>query len=1146
MLGAGITKRQWSAAARLANSIIDGSDRPMEKVTQTASLIENLLNQLRPDQAKALGGELLTEVMARLDDLRKATEVGDDVALAKATELLDDVLAEVGQTLFKVRPDIVRPRKRKGKGKDCGCGKGKTCATKRKSKRGGADPPPPPPAVDDTPETITATPQFQEMELLQKSLYDKGDVEGAKKVGEQILATLKAEADKHAAALEGGRRKEAQLDATYLLELYMKERKGKPKKGKALQDDMMKFAESKLKEWDCGCGCQGMKQLRQLRGGALKECPPGYEEDVTGGLFCITKCPEGMRGDAAACRGCPPGWTDMGLSCFTTNGSPWAWNWDSQQQSVVWRDRMSRIDWDKTGEDVRAGLQVFFSDHGPLATAFDPQLNGVAFAFKEFGVDTKEAFESLGKRLEKGLDPTQNGIADAFKKFGDQMSVLGDDDWWRETMSDPRTYIFLVGTIASVAAMFVTGGAAAAALGALGPSLNMIADAAEGKPINPLDIAGLALAIVPAGAAALKNATTVTKPLSSAIPATEKAFMESIKAAAAAEQAAAKAAAAAGAVAKAAEESSRLARLGQTLANATTAAKGAVVKAVKKAVWDNTVLLRELYALGQQTVAVAKDPKLILRVLNLSPKVVSGSKFVPWRELSTLSKATRAAKNGALVLRKAADVTRLGLTVAQNGEVVGMWELPPGVSDATGKTIRVLNNVASLSDMTGDAFTAAEEGRKVDFIKNAYAIARKGDSDGFWDIPDVTFNPKDVDWEGNPPSVDNVVLVSTDGAEDPTETEESIDPKDLARREQNVRGTDPTAVYYQRLVALTKAWTTPWTSREVAEYSAEQRKQAKAAIVADWKETEAAALSDSRVYDFKNNVPPYEDLPTLAETQATQENASAAAKDVTDSESWYAKYGFSDWKELQLHSLAEPGIGTNCPPWDSWWDRASSLMASKGFPTGVKVTKEQYIKDTLSAWNGMYWGVNPQERPRLLRCAQAVGVTLPPAPTGSGRRKKPSTVDVKMDGTGFSEDTAYMGIDMSPLEGSGHPKSWERLYDANQADIHAKKVALVRRRAEQRTVKILPYTERPELLSDTFKVGPHGRDIHGQMAGGGAYRGAFTRGEPQSGETEEKFYYPAMAGREARGVAAAGGEYAGPTPMVSVPTLGTTLPRAAF
>lgn len=106
--------------------------------------------------------------------------------------------------------------------------------------------------------------------------------------------------------------------------------------------------------------------------------------------------------------------------------------------------------------------------------------------------------------------------------------------------------------------------------------------------------------------------------------------------------------------------------------------------------------------------------------------------------------------------------------------------------------------------------------------------------------------------------------------------------------------------------------------------------------------------------------------------------------------------------------------------------------------------------------------------------------------TGSGRRQKTSLQDINMLGTGSPEDLAYMGIDTS-MVGSGRP-SYERAYTENQADAHRKKVELVRRRASERTVKILPYTQRPELLSDTFKVGPHGRDIHGQIQGGGKFR----------------------------------------------------------
>lgn len=239
-------------------------------------------------------------------------------------------------------------------------------------------------------------------------------------------------------------------------------------------------------------------------------------------------------------------------------------------------------------------------------------------------------------------------------------------------------------------------------------------------------------------------------------------------------------------------------------------------------------------------------------------------------------------------------------------------------------------------------------------------------------------------------------------------------------------------------------------------------------------------------------------------------------------------------------------------------------------------TNDMALLDKVAAEHGHPTDYDPMFQEMVY--ALVTGERADQLARGFGRRKKRSAVDVRMDGTGFpEEDTAYLGIDMSPLEGTGHPTTWEHLYDANQADIHAKKMALVRRRAEQRTVKIKPYTQRPELLTDTFKVSA-GRDIHGQVQGGGlmddindafarmlgateadiaatrgrkgrgAYRGAFTRGAEQplgeSGVVE--FYYPKSSAPEARGVAAAGGEYAGPSRMVTAPLGMTPQPSAVF
>ena len=304
----------------------------------------------------------------------------------------------------------------------------------------------------------------------------------------------------------------------------------------------------------------------------LEDCKAG-ETDT--GLFCKKGCPSGWREDPEACRRCPPGYTDTGATCFKPasggkcyGGDCNTWwephcvywglgNWsgchktscnpircdpiinadsqqqevmwrtrtkDSQQQEVIWRavrgkDIKGRVDVQGTMEEISAGLKEAFSADGALARAFDPEKNGVAEAFRKFGKDTEEAFAKVGNELLKAFDPEQNGVGAAFRQFGEAINnTLGNADWWKETMTNPDTYIMLLGMIASAAATVLSAGtlgpAAFIALNALGPAMKMIGDAAQGRPIDGLDIAGLVMGLVPlpgAGAAAKAASDAIIK-----------------------------------------------------------------------------------------------------------------------------------------------------------------------------------------------------------------------------------------------------------------------------------------------------------------------------------------------------------------------------------------------------------------------------------------------------------------------------------------------------------------------------------------------------------------------------------------------------------------------------------------------------------
>lgn len=508
------------------------------------------------------------------------------------------------------------------KPKDCGCGGGKNCITKRKGGSNEME-------QDDVTRAMNA-----KINTLVKSGLSPQDA--IQQVKEQEQPKL-----------------EGQGVVNYLIRKYKEKYPNITLKGKALQKHMENFCAEHMKELDCGCGCKGKKELLR-RGGALKDCPAGYSK--YGELLCKKDCPPGYRDDGVACRGCPPGYKDMGLSCFkdlsceTYCDGNWSWSDggfchtrcsgpDSQQQSVIWKDTFERIDWEKTGDDIKKGFEDAFSKDGALANAFDPEKNGVAESFRKFGKDTEAAFEDLGKKIEAGFDPNQNGVAEAFKKFGEEMGkTVGDEQWWRDTMSDPDTYVNILVAVTTVAALVLSGGTAGpvaiAALSAIGPAASLINDAAQGRPVDPLDIASLALSIVPMGA-------SVAGVFDDGVKAGIKAF-------------------------EAGNKSKQLGQAGKALAKATEAAgKLATSKVGKVAVKQLSKFARyadDVIELGGQVFAVLKDPSSIKTFFN--------SLSSTW---STLSKAEKAQKATELGL-KAYQKGKLALKVA--GDVQQLIEVP--------------------------------------------------------------------------------------------------------------------------------------------------------------------------------------------------------------------------------------------------------------------------------------------------------------------------------------------------------------------------------------------------------------------------------------------------------------------------------------
>ena len=320
-------------------------------------------------------------------------------------------------------------------------------------------------------------------------------------------------------------------------------------------DGLTCLEECKAGETDTGLTCvENCPNGFRDDGVSCRKCPDGFldtgasclekckDGETDFGLFCKRGCSAGYRDDGTMCRKCPDGYRDDGATCFkdlrcnsgwdgcchrgafgecygcvrTSCDGPHATAQDahpntytkgSTGQMVIWRavrgkDIKGRVDVQGTMEEINAGIQEAFKADGVLAKLFDPEKNGVGEAFRKFGKDTEAAFASVGDELLKAFDPEKNGVGKAFRDFGDEMNrTLGNADWWKETMTNPDTYIMLLGFIASAAATILSlgtlGPAAFVALSVVGPAMKMIGDAAQGRPIDGLDIAGLLMSLVP-------------------------------------------------------------------------------------------------------------------------------------------------------------------------------------------------------------------------------------------------------------------------------------------------------------------------------------------------------------------------------------------------------------------------------------------------------------------------------------------------------------------------------------------------------------------------------------------------------------------------------------------------------------------------
>jgi hypothetical protein len=177
-------------------------------------------------------------------------------------------------------------------------------------------------------------------------------------------------------------------------------------------------------------------------GGKLVDCPAGYKTyplTCQKDLSCHTRC-DGAR--------------DLFGNCY-------AWNLKTECSGP---DTIGRVDIAATNAEIEE-------------------------SFKKFGRDTKAAFEDIGKKIKESWDFSMEDTKKAFQKLTD---TIGNEKWWKDTMTNPDTYLLLV-TLAfdAASALGVPGAATASA------ATKIIGKLAKGEKVSLTDLADLALAMIP-------------------------------------------------------------------------------------------------------------------------------------------------------------------------------------------------------------------------------------------------------------------------------------------------------------------------------------------------------------------------------------------------------------------------------------------------------------------------------------------------------------------------------------------------------------------------------------------------------------------------------------------------------------------------
>ena len=168
---------------------------------------------------------------------------------------------------------------------------------------------------------------------------------------------------------------------------------------------------------------------------------------------------------------CPAGYTTYPLTCT---------NW-----KVFPAKTIGRLNVKETDEEIK--------------NAFKKLGEGIMVVLNK----DKEFFEDVGRGLLKIFNiPEELWVENVFKPIDNKLKdTIYSADWWRKTMSDPKTYIFLVSCALKIAAMGVCGPACAYAAENVKNIGYLVVDLVNGKNPDTEQIIDLFLGLIPEGGA---------------------------------------------------------------------------------------------------------------------------------------------------------------------------------------------------------------------------------------------------------------------------------------------------------------------------------------------------------------------------------------------------------------------------------------------------------------------------------------------------------------------------------------------------------------------------------------------------------------------------------------------------------------------